>query len=132
MAPVILRCRRASLLVGALLCVAHFPAAQLSAAPTRKVTFGLHETVLAPVRHGMSQLKLAFEQRGANPYQDFRTLPMRPTENPDPYRVALPAEDFAPMGEVIHFIKTMDERGNAGIHPDSKQETSHMKLKLQP
>ena len=78
---------------------------------------------------GIKWVRLRY--RSVNQHQDHRTLPMLPTGERDQYRAVIPAEDIAPMWDLMYFIEAMDNKSNGRIHPDLNQETPYVVVRLQ-
>jgi hypothetical protein len=66
-----------------------------------------------------------------NQREDYRTLPMAPTEAKDRYRAVIPAEDIPPTWDLMYFIEAMDNDGNGRIYPDLNKETPYVIVRLQ-
>ena len=68
--------------------------------------------------------------RSVNQYQDYRTLPMRPTDRKDEYRAVVPAEHIPSQWDFMYLIEVMDNHGNGRIHPDLETDMPYVVVKL--
>ncbi|MHB8862584.1 MAG: hypothetical protein ACYC6N_09280 [Pirellulaceae bacterium] len=68
--------------------------------------------------------------RSVTQHQDYRTLPMIPTDEKDQYRTVIPVEELDPKWDLMYFIEVMDSRGNGRIYPDLNQQTPYIVVKL--
>ena len=78
---------------------------------------------------GVKWVRLCY--RSVNQHQDYRTLPMTPTEAKDQYRAVIPAEDIPPTWDLMYFIEAMGKDGNGRIYPDLNKRTPYLIVKLQ-
>ena len=99
--------------------------------PVTSASVGQPLTIAAEVRDPSGVKWVRLRYRSVNQRQDYQTLPMLPTGNPDQFRAVIPAEHLAPAWDVMYFIEVMDQRGNGRIHPDLNQETPYVIVKLQ-
>jgi hypothetical protein len=103
--------------------VIHLPVTTASAGAPLAIT----AQVRAPA--GVKWVRLRY--RNVNQHQDYRTLPMEPTEAKDQYRAVIPAEDIPPTWDLMYFIEAMGKDGNGRIYPDLNKTTPYLVVKLQ-
>jgi hypothetical protein len=78
---------------------------------------------------GVKWVRLRY--RSVNQHDDYRTLPMLPTDQRGQYRAIIPADDMLPKWNVMYFIEAMGNKGVGAIFPDLEKETPYIVVKLQ-
>jgi hypothetical protein len=99
--------------------------------PVTTAPVGQPLTITAEVNapSGVKWVRLRY--RSVNQHQNYRTLSMLPAGGIDHYRAVIPAEDIAPMWDLMYYIEAMDNDGNGKMHPDLNKETPYIVVKLQ-
>ena len=78
---------------------------------------------------GVKWVRLRY--RSVNQHQDFRSLPMLPTDHPHEYEATVPSTHLDPQWNFMYLIEVMGQAGNGKIHPDLNQETPYVIVDLQ-
>ena len=63
--------------------------------------------------------------RGLTQHQDFKTITLFPTQNPNEYEGMVPSEDIDPKFDFMYFFEVMDQSGKGKIFPDLNRETPY-------
>jgi hypothetical protein len=77
---------------------------------------------------GVRALRLRY--RHVTQYEDYATLEMRPTGQPDEYAATIPAEFIVPEWDVMYFIEAVDRAGNGTHWPDFQHEAPYVFVHL--
>jgi hypothetical protein len=99
--------------------------------PVTAAPAGKPLTITAEVRDPTGVKWVRLRYRSVNQHQDYRTLPMQPTEEKDQYRAVIPAEEIPLTWDLMYFIEAMNKAGNGQIHPDLNRETPYIVVRLQ-
>jgi hypothetical protein len=93
----------------------------ITAAPASK-PLAITAQVRAP--SGVKWVRLRY--RNVNQHEDYRTLPMLPTNEKDCYRAVVPSEHISPTWDFMYLMEIMDNRGNGRIYPDLNKDTPYI------
>jgi hypothetical protein len=88
----------------------------------------IHITATLSDPSGVKWVHLRY--RGLSQHQDYQTLEMLPTGNPDEYEATVPAEDVDPHFDFMYFFEVMDNVSNGKIYPDMDKETPYFVVKM--
>jgi len=77
---------------------------------------------------GVRALQLRY--RHVTQYEDYATLEMQPTGQPDEYAATIPAEFVVPEWDVMYFIEAEDRAGNGTHWPDFRHEAPYVFVHL--
>jgi hypothetical protein len=99
--------------------------------PLASVPAGKPLTIAAEVSDPSGVKWVRALYRGVNQTQDYRILPMLPTEKKDHYQAVIPADQIEPKWDFMYLIEVMDNKGNGKIYPDIEKETPYVVVKLE-
>ena len=85
--------------------------------PVTTAPAGKPLAITAEVRDPAGVKWVRLRYRSVNQHQDYRTLPMLPTEVKDQYRAVIPAEDIPPTWDLMYFIERWTRTVTAGSIP---------------
>jgi hypothetical protein len=77
---------------------------------------------------GVRSLRLRY--RHVTQYENYQTLDMQPTGQPDEYAATIPGEFLGPQWDAMYFIEAIDGAGNGTIWPDFRREPPYVFVKL--
>jgi hypothetical protein len=103
--------------------IEHAPVTKATASQSLRI----EATVTDPV--GVKWVRLRY--RSVNQYQDYHTLEMTSTGEPDSYAAIVPAEQMDPRRDFMYFIEALDNAGNGCIYPDLNIRTPYIVVKLE-
>jgi hypothetical protein len=99
--------------------------------PVTTAVAGQPIAIVAEVRDPAGVKWVRLRYRSVNQHQDYRSVPMQPTETRDQYRAMIPTGDIPVTWDVMYFIETMDKDCNGGLHPDLDRETPYVIVRWQ-
>jgi hypothetical protein len=81
--------------------------------------------LVAIVKAGSGVKWVHARYRGLTQHQDFKTVTMFPTQNPNEFQGIIPSEDIDPKFDFMYFFEVMDQSGQGKIFPDLNRETPY-------
>jgi hypothetical protein len=98
--------------------------------PVTTAPVGKPITIKAEV-HAASGIKwVRLRYRSVNQYEDYRTLPMLPTDDAGDYQAVVPAEQVVPKWDFMYLLEVMDNGGHGRIFPDLNQTAPYIVVRL--
>jgi len=88
-------------------------------------------TVTATVRDPAGVKWVRLRYRSVTQFDDYRSLPMVPTDRDGEYRAVVPGEHIPATWDFMYFFEAMDRAGNGRIYPDFERETPYIIVELQ-
>jgi len=88
----------------------------------------LHVAATVSAAAGIKWVRVRY--RGLTQHEDFKTLPLRPTGQPNEWAGTIPAEDLDPKFDFMYFFEVMDQSGQGRIFPDLTQATPYYVVPL--
>jgi hypothetical protein len=73
---------------------------------------------------------LRVRYRGATQFQNYYSLDMLPTDQPDEYAAEIPGEHIESKFDLMYFFEIFDKDNNGRIFPDEAKETPYIVVKL--
>ena len=104
---------------------------QLSHEPITSAPAETPLTVKATVRDPTGVKWVRLRYRSVTQFEDYRSLPMKPTGKKNEYRATVPAEHIPARWDFMYFFEVMDKAGNGRIYPDFEREAPYIVVKLQ-
>lgn len=99
---------------------------RITTAPVgRPIRIVVHATDPSDVR------SLRLRYRHVTQYEDYATVAMQPTGNPDEFAATIPGDFVGPTWDVMYFIEAIDGAGNGTIWPDFRHEAPYIFVHLQ-
>ncbi len=74
---------------------------------------------------------LRLRYRHVTQYEDYATVEMQPTGNPDEFAATIPGDFVGPTWDVMYFIEAVDGAGNGTMWPDFRHEAPYVFVHLQ-
>jgi hypothetical protein len=68
--------------------------------------------------------------RHVTQFEDYATLEMQPTDQPDTFAATVPGGFIVPQWDFMYFLEVMDARGNGANWPDLATETPYVIVKV--
>jgi hypothetical protein len=117
------------------------PAPRYQAAEPAEMPTVIHEPItsaeagkpltITAEAHAPSGIKwVRLRYRSVTQFEDYRTLPMLPTDAAGHFQATVPAEDVSPKWDFMYLFEVMDNQGHGRIYPDLNQTTPYIVVRL--